>query len=177
MKNFIMKYQKTVDGISRVFGTIAVICCTAMMILIIIDVILRKTINLPILGSYEIVQFLLMCLVFASFSYTQSEKGHIKVTMVSGKLPYRFRSLINGIFELSGAGLAFYCGYAAIIHGNYLFKSAWVSDVLRFKTYPFFYFEAIAMFYFMFVLLWDTLRHFYAVTDKEYSDEMAKEYS
>ena len=165
-----------INRIAMIVGGISFTGIAVMMVLITVDVILRKFFNSPINGSYEIVQYLLMLVVFASFSYTQMKKGHVRVSMFVNKMPWRLRCFINGVNELLCAILSGILCYAAMVQAQYLFEGKWTSDVLRFPTSPFFWFESVASFVFALVLLWDAVRNFKAMFNKEEADELSKDY-
>ena len=57
-----------------------------MMLHITVDVVLRYFFNRPIKGSYEVVEFMLVLLVYLGLAYTQTKKGHVSVTLFTAKL-------------------------------------------------------------------------------------------
>ena len=173
----IKKIEKVVSKIAEFASYVSFIGIVVMMLFIAVDVFMRKVFSKGILGSYEIVQYMLMIAVFASFGFTQVKKMHVRVTLFTGKLPWRARTFINGLWELICAVMATIVGYAALIHGNYLLHKGMTSDVLRFPLYPFHYIEALMMFIFALTILCDALRYFFAISDKEYALETFKEYS
>ncbi|MCD8331888.1 MAG: TRAP transporter small permease [Oscillospiraceae bacterium] len=169
--------EKIVSKISRLVSYISFLGIVCMMLLIAADVFLRKFFSNAIVGSYEMVQYLLMVVIFASFSYTQTTKKHVRMTIFLAKLPWRVHTLINGLWELLCAAGAAVMGYAACLQGNYLVEKAWTSDVLRFPIAPFYYFEGVMLFIFALVILTDALRYFFATADREYAEETFQEYS
>lgn len=70
---------------ASIFGSFLGIVC--MMLHIAADVLLRKFSSNVIVGSYEMVQYLLMTVIFASFPYAQTMKKHVRVTIFLAKLP------------------------------------------------------------------------------------------
>ena len=91
----------------------------------------------------------------ASFAYAQSQKAHINMGMVIRRFP---RSLGLGIFSFMGllsAATAGAVGYAAILQAQSAMERNAVTSVLQIPLYPFYYVEAIAMFIFTAVLLYD----------------------
>lgn len=169
--------ERVVSRISRFISYISFLGIVCMMLLIAVDVFLRQLFSNAIVGSYELVQYLLMTVVFASFSYTQTTKKHVRVTVLLARLPWRVHTLLNGLWELLCAASAAVMGYAACVQADYLVEKAWTSDVLRFPIAPFYYFEGVMLFAFALVILTDALRYFFAVTDQEYAEETFREYS
>ena len=173
MKKISSFVNKIAGGISYIsFAGVIV-----MMLLITVDVILRKFFRTPIEGSYEIVQYILMILVFASFAYTQAEKKQVRVTLFLGLMPWRLHVLLMGIWELICAIGVAICSYAAFVQAAYLVEKNWTSDVLRFKVAPFHYFEGVVMAVFAVVLLIDAIRYFLGLRKKEEAMECFKDYT
>ena len=175
--NGIRKMRRTVDRFSTIVSYISFFAIIAMMLLITADVLMRKLFNAPITGSYEIVQYIQVVVVFASFGYTQTLKMHVRVTLFSGLLHWRVRTVLNGLWELICAAGAGVCGYAGFVQAKYLMEKGFSSDVLKFPLYPFYYFEGVMMFIFALIILADGIRYFAAAGDKEYAHETFKDYS
>lgn len=171
------KICKVSSKVTELASYISFLGIIAIMIVIAVDVFLRKVFNQAIVGSYEIVQYTLLVVVFASFAYTQTKKMHVRVTLFLNIFPWRIHTLLNGLWELLCAGVAGVVGYSAFVQAAYLLKKNWASDVLRFPIAPFYYFEGILMFVFALAILVDAVRYFYAVTNKEYAEKTFKEYS
>ena len=73
----------------------------AMALIVFLDILLRTFFNKPMLGVIELETFMLAILCFFSLAYTKIGEGHVRVDIFVGKLPSRFRAVIDGIF-LSG---------------------------------------------------------------------------
>ena len=172
----LMKLEKYTRGVSFAVALTSAVCLVIMVLLIVVDVFLRKMFNSPILGSYEIVQYLLMVTVFASFAFTQSEKGHIRVTMFTNLLPWRLHSAFSALGEILGAGLIFMLAYAAALQAQYVRSEGVVSDVLKFSITPFFWVEAVSMAVFGFVLLFDSACNIAGIFNRDYADKLFKDY-
>ena len=171
------KLYDVVSKLSLIVSYISFVGIVVMMCLITVDVILRKFFNTPITGSYEIVQYLLMIVVFASFAYTQVMKKHVRVTLFLAIFPWQVHTFLMGLWEILCAVAAGITGYAAIVQALYLLDKGWTSDVLRFPTCPFYFFEGIVLFLFALMVLLDAIRYFGALGNEELAKEQFKEYS
>jgi len=67
-----------------------------MMLLTTGDVIGRYLFNSPIMGTFELTEFLMVCLVFCSLAYTQSQRGHVAVDI----LVSRFPKFVQDVFKI-----------------------------------------------------------------------------
>lgn len=67
-----------------IFSGIVLLCILALMTA---EVVFRYFFNQPILGTVEISPYLLVIFCFTGIAYTQSERGHINIELVTRKLP------------------------------------------------------------------------------------------
>ncbi len=73
-----------------------------LMFLIAADVTGRYAFNRPVYGSTEIAQSLLVFIVFLGWAWTQHQKGHIRIQMVTSRLPRRWQLLADGLAHAIG---------------------------------------------------------------------------
>ena len=73
-------------GAVALFGTM---CLTAA------DVIGRYAFNAPILGVFELTEFLVLILIFSFIGYAQSQKTHVAVELLLNILPEKIRAYID----------------------------------------------------------------------------------
>ena len=99
-----------IEKIDRICAVFAKAVCVitfgaflAVMFLIMADVAKRTATGSAIIGTYEIVERLLMIGVFASFAYTQTRHGHVHVTMLISHLPQKAALIINGLMTAFSA--------------------------------------------------------------------------
>ncbi|MCL1828047.1 MAG: TRAP transporter small permease [Oscillospiraceae bacterium] len=149
----------------------------AIMLLIVADVTLRKLLNSPIPGAYEIVQYALMASVFASFAYCQSERGHVHITMIIRLMPQKLRFAAYSFTGLLSAVIAGYLGYAAIRQANQAFEANYTTGLLKFAVFPFFWIMAITMFLFTVAIFFDVIRSVIAIFNRDFADEIQKDWS
>ncbi|MCL1828561.1 MAG: TRAP transporter small permease [Oscillospiraceae bacterium] len=148
----------------------------ALTAIIVADVFLRFIFNNPIVGSYEIVQYVLMMAVFASFAYCQSLRGHIHVTMFIMLMPRKLKFSLYSITGLLSAGMAGLTGYAAALQAIMAKDSGYLTQILRIELYPFMWVECFGMATFAVVLLFDAICSGFAVFSKEFADEIQAEW-
>jgi len=92
--------DKTVYGISRVFNAIGVAMLLLMMFLVAVDVCLRYVFNSPIEGVYEAVEFIMAVVFCYSIAYTQRNKGHVSVNLLTSKLSRRHQAIMGSMVAL-----------------------------------------------------------------------------
>ena len=167
----IKKIDKILGRVSAGISSVTYVAFIGIMITISVDVTLRKAFQFSIPGSYEIVERMLLLLVFAAFAYTQTNKGHIHVTLFIRLFPRWFRMPLFGILGLLSAATAFFCAYAVWLQADHSVSSRTVTAVLHIPLYPFFYIASLCMYVFAFTLLWDALKSFIGLVN----DEVAKD--
>lgn len=92
---FISRLQKIIYPISDYSMRIGAIVLTLMMLMVVVDVLLRNLFNQPIQGSHELVEFMMILMVFLFFANTQKEKANVSVTMITSMLPGKARAAID----------------------------------------------------------------------------------
>jgi len=170
------KVDKIFSGLTSVVSVVSYVGFFAVMMIIVVDVLLRKIGGSSINGAYELVERTLMCGVFASFAYTQSEHGHVRVTMFFSKLPRAIRFIVNALTYLLGAVAAGALSYAAYIQTIYSSSVGTKTGVLGIPLAPFFLIETACMAVFIVVLLWDAVKSLAAITDQELAENIMKDW-
>jgi TRAP-type C4-dicarboxylate transport system permease small subunit len=81
--------------VTTTLGWISVICVFCMMLLTTVDVVLRYIFNSPLLGAYEVSEFMMVIIVFFSMAYTQFRKGHVAVDIFVSHLSQRKQAFVD----------------------------------------------------------------------------------
>jgi len=89
--------EKAVFPVSRFLLLIGQFTLVLMVTLTVADVFLRYVFNRPILGSYELTEFMMAILVFSTIGYTMAIKGHVVVDLVFSQLPQKARDILECI--------------------------------------------------------------------------------
>ena len=172
MKKFTDVLHKITAGVS----IITHISFLAIMVIIVVDVILRKVGNTGITGAYEMVQVVLSAGVFAGFAYTQSEHGHVHVTLLISHFPQKARFFVYGLLAVLSTLAACFAAYGAALGAmdNYkkFLNGAGATGVLKIPYYPFYWIEAVCMGILAFALCWDMIKSFIAIGNKEVAEEI-----
>lgn len=146
-------YSKTVTAVVKKIGLLGAFTMIGLMMLTVADVFLRKFFNSPILGSFELTEFLLVVLVFFAIPWAAFKKSNVKVDLIVGKFPLRLQAAFNSITCLLSLIITAFCGWYTIPQAIYMLKLGKVSDMLDIPYYPFYFFVAFGFFILMFVLL------------------------
>ncbi|HHU82235.1 MAG TPA: TRAP transporter small permease [Firmicutes bacterium] len=89
------RFLKVVAGISRIMDRIAGFCLAGVMIMVVVNIILRRLFNSPLLGVYEYVGFLTAVVIGFSLAYCAVKEGHITVDLFFARLPRKARAVLE----------------------------------------------------------------------------------
>jgi TRAP-type C4-dicarboxylate transport system permease small subunit len=74
--------ERVANPLSRITDSVGRVILALMMLLITVDVVLRYFLNRPIKGSYELVEFMLVLLVYLGLAYTSYPKVKYRSSVV-----------------------------------------------------------------------------------------------
>jgi TRAP-type C4-dicarboxylate transport system permease small subunit len=97
----------------RVIAQISAAATFVMMVLVVVNVLGRYLLNQPLTGTLEFTESLLVLIIFLSLALTQYDGGHIRVTLLTRRLPKRAARALTAGCMLVGAAFFTWCAYAA----------------------------------------------------------------
>jgi TRAP-type transport system small permease protein len=106
--------QKKMEFISRNLAYLGTIALLAMMMLTVVDVVGRYFFNHPVMGAFELTEFLVLILIFSFLAHSQANKSHVSVDILFQHFPKRLQTVIsvfNHLICLCFMGLVTYMGY------------------------------------------------------------------
>lgn len=108
-----------------------------MMFLIMADVVLRYVFNRPIVGSYEIVQYMMAILTSFAVVYCAYEKGHVSVEIVYDHLSKNFQLILSFVISFVLFLLLLLFSWQNIIYIKEIYNQRMMSAILYIPMYPF----------------------------------------
>ena len=109
--------NRIIDVLNRIEEIILVVLFSAMVLIIFIQVIMRKA-NNSLYWSAELGKFLFVWISWLGISIAQRKGEHIKITMLVDRLPYRVAQLFNVISDVIVIGICavtFYYGVSLVV--------------------------------------------------------------
>ena len=97
----------------RGMGLISALSTFVMMALVVANIFGRYLLNKPVTGTLEFTESLLVLIIFLSVALTQYDGGHIRVTLLTRRLPKAWAQALNVFCMLAGAAFFAWCAYAA----------------------------------------------------------------
>lgn len=118
--------------------TISRVVLGLMMLLISSDVVLRYVFNRPIRGSFELIEFMMVAVVFLGLGYTQVKKGHLSITLLVKSLPENVTSIINTATNLLSGLIFLAIAWQNVLQTMESRATGGTSAVLEIPTFPFY---------------------------------------
>ena len=109
----------------------------AMMLLATVDVIGRYFFNSPVLGAYEMTEYLMLILVFSFLALAQSARVHISVDIVFNRLPRRLQHVLDRLNHLICLLMMVLVSWMSIQRIWELKRTGEASVLLKIPDYPF----------------------------------------
>jgi TRAP-type C4-dicarboxylate transport system permease small subunit len=150
-KRFYEAYGVLLHG----FGIVSEVATFVMMVLVVANIIGRYLFNHPVTGTLEITESLLVVIIFLSLAMTQYDGGHIRVTILTRRLPRRVARAATVFAMACGAAFFTWCAYAAwrFAMQSWSFNEhEWGTVVFPLYPMKFIVFAGIAMLAFQFLL-------------------------
>lgn len=135
--------KSAIYAVSRVVNGAGVICVMIMMLLMVVDVVLRRVFGQPITGSFELVQFLLVSMVYLGVAYTTVKRAHISIDLVTSYLSEKTVAYLESLTALLGLGLMGLITWRNLIRARELLEVHATSALLSLPLFPFYYLLAL----------------------------------
>lgn len=171
------KAESIVKKVTGVVSIISYIGFFGVMAITIADIVLRWITGEPILGVYEIVERIMICAVFASFAYTQTENGHVQITMLIASFPQKLRFLLMALNNILSAAVIVLTAYAAYRQGMVAMGSNYTTGVLLIPLWPFYWVEIVSMAVLCLAFLFHAVKNAAAMFNQELAAEIQADWS
>lgn len=152
--------ERGIHRLSRILVLAAGAVLALMMFLTVADVILRYFFNQPILGAFELTEFMMAIVVFCGVAYAQMKKAHINVDVLINTLGVKTRRTLGAFTCLLGSGLFSLMTWQAIVHAVKISKAGQVSRELGLPISAFILMAAFGTAILCLVLLVDSVSLF-----------------
>ncbi len=177
-----MRLERWVRAIERpgrplgmVMSMVGAAALIVMMLWVVTDVLLRFLFNRPVLGSYEIVEYMMVAFVFMAMAHAQFCRAHISVPVFVEKLPPRMRAVVESVTSIVTLAIALVLVWGAIGQTRDMYFSRMTSAVLFIPKWPFQAITALGLAAFSVAVLADVLRNLSLVGSKGSTGDEAEE--
>ena len=129
--------EKTTHPLSLIADSVGRVVLALMVLLVTLDVVLRYFFNRPIKGSYELIEFMMVLVVFLGVAYTQVRKGHVSITLFTSKLSTGQLAVILSATYLLCLIIFSMITWRGIVQAEALRINGTSSDLLFIPNFPF----------------------------------------
>lgn len=108
-----------------------------MVLLVVVDVILRRFFNSPLPWSLEVIQVMLVIVVFFSVAYCGVQKAHVCIDVLTARIPQKARTIISIFTHILGITILIYMAWGGSISALARYHDNRVTGILPIPIYPF----------------------------------------
>lgn len=131
---------KIFQQLSTYLAYIGAFSLFVMMCLTIADVAGRYLFNSPILGAFELTEFLVLILIFSFLAYAQSHKAHINVDLFMMFFPKKLRNIIELFNHIACLAIMILITWTGLENALEIMDAGEASPNLALPSYPFVFF-------------------------------------
>ena len=122
---------------AKVANGIAAVFLFMLMLLTCADVALRYLFNKPILGSFELTEFMMAIIIGLALAYCALRRGHVRVDLVVSMLPERAQAVMEGLASFSFLFLFVLITWRIIPRAQQMMEAGQLTAILRIPVFPF----------------------------------------
>ena len=131
-------FEKSIDYLVKILRVVGGFCLASMMALTCVDVVLRA-LGRPIFGSIDVVQFLAVIVLAAAMPYTQTQRGHVGVSLLVEKLGPKGQAVVDMITHLVSLIVFLIVSWQMWLYASEMWEKGEVSMTIEIPKYPFLY--------------------------------------
>jgi TRAP-type transport system small permease protein len=129
--------EKATHPVSRLFNYSGAGFLFLLMFLVTVHVIGRYIVAFPIPGSVELIEFLMVLVVFLGLAECAITRGNVSVDLFVDLMPKKARVVIDAFTSLLSIAIVSIITWQSAVQVKILFQSGHVSGVLHIPHYPF----------------------------------------
>lgn len=137
LENTAQTLDKYVRPFSRAVDCIGRVILALMVLLITLDVVLRYFFNRPIKGSYELIEFMMVLIVYLGLGYAQIKKRHVSITLFTNKLSAAQLSVFSIATHFLCLAVFVLITWRGSLQALAIHTNGTTSDVLSIPIFPF----------------------------------------
>lgn len=137
VRRLIISFSEISSFLSLCGTVVGCVCLLLMMSLITVDVVGRNLFNSPMLGIDHVTAYLLVALVFMGLGYTFKKDAHIKVDVITRKLPQKINQRLElGVHVAGMAGSAVILWHSLrMVYASYTMGTKLISGAFQIPAY------------------------------------------
>ena len=108
------KIDRILDEVTKILCIIGAVGISIVILIVLYNVIARGIFNRPYAKAYEVVQYGALACVLLGLTRTTYNRGHIQVSLLIDKFPWRLRDFFNGLGRLLNGAIYLFAAWLFI---------------------------------------------------------------
>jgi len=121
----------------RIGKWVAMVALAMALLLITANTVMRYLFNSPIKGAEEVVELMMVLIVFLSLAYASTKGSDIAVTTLASRFPPRVWLVLGSIFYFASAAIVGLIAWRGIWGGIEMWRVGEETGVLQILIFPF----------------------------------------
>lgn len=134
MKKFILASGRFFDNAVKYFCYLAAVILVLVAILISLDVILRYTMNKPIMWVFEGTEYALLFITFLATTYALQKEEHVRLDLVLNAMGKKLRTSVNAAMSIVMAIVCLVITWSSAKYTIYLIQND--VTIIKYYTIP-----------------------------------------
>jgi TRAP-type transport system small permease protein len=129
--------MKVVNVIMRISVWITMVVLVAMMSISVADIFMRYVFNMPISGTSELIEIMMICLLLGMAGCAM-ENRHVRVDVIIERLPERAVAFMDVVMMVLGIGVSGILMWQGFWQGMFQLRYQVSSSALHIPVFPFY---------------------------------------
>lgn len=142
-----------ISWLSRILNYVGMVILIVMMLITVADVFMRYIWNRPILGVFELTEYMMVPIVFFGWAWCAKKGGNVKVDLVVTRLEPSAQRALNIVTYFFSMVIIFVIAWQNLLESKEVWSVHKASDMLAVPAYPFYMVLTIGCFLLCLVLL------------------------
>ncbi|MBW1802537.1 MAG: TRAP transporter small permease [Deltaproteobacteria bacterium] len=108
-----------------------------LMSLVVVHVVGRYFFDMPVPGAVELIEFLMIFVVFLGFGYCAAQRANVSIDLFVDRLPEKTRAIIDTVTCFFSIGIVSMIAWQGVVQTKSLWISGHESGVLHIPHFPF----------------------------------------
>lgn len=153
LQRYSSAYKRIIRKVAFISGVVGTITMIGLVLMTVSDVFLRYFFNRPILGSFELTEYLLIPIAMFAIPWAASEKANVRVDLIMGRIKAYKRARVDIGACLFSMILTGVLAWFTVPQALYIMEVEIVSPMLDIPAFPFYFITAFGFFILFFVLI------------------------
>ncbi|MBN2059197.1 MAG: TRAP transporter small permease [Deltaproteobacteria bacterium] len=155
--------NKILEPVSRYLNYCGAFFLLILMALVIVHIAGRYFLNRPVEGAVELIELLMIFIVFLGFGYVAVRKMNVAIDFFVQMLPEKIKNAIEVVTCLLSIVIVTLITWQALVHLKVLFSSGQATGVIQIPHYPFMILLFVGYLVFDLVLIQNLFENIYRI--------------